>query len=313
MSLPSPTLSVPSLTDYQIYYQGITFGAGTSFNIKGSAKGIDGAAKAPVRSGDTPRPRTRGSYVGLNLLDERAMTVTLDIGPFRSGSSYANLQAALGALRTAVNTEGTTEYPLWLQLPNSPLLCMMCRVDKEDIPVDIVYDLGGVAQNVSLGFKAADPYWYAAPTLDPVAGLPTPGTGFVFPFSFNLSFGGGTAGNVITAMNYGDVSCAPTIVVTGPCLNPIIANESVAGVPTLTFDISLNTNDQLIIDCDMGSVVYYPAGSSSGSVQISSMQPGSTFLSLVPGENQISFNSQDLATVPGTMNLWYTSTYSSAV
>ena len=290
-------------------YQGVTMGPGTPFGLKK----FEGLGKAPVRKGNTARARVRGSFVGLNLLGERDVTLTLDVGPIGSGfSPYSDLQAALSALSTAMSTEGTTEYPLWLKLPNKGLLCMMARVDKADIPVDIVYALGHLAEDCAIQFEATDPYWYAAPTLDPSVGLPTPGIGFGFSFGFNLGFGGSTTPNTITATNSGDVPCYPMLVITGPCLNPTVTNQSIAGNPSITCDIQLNTGDQLVIDCDMQTVLYYPAGSNIGASRLNTLQPGFSFFSLVPGSNVVAFNSSDTTSVAATLALWYSSAYSSA-
>ena len=123
MSLPSPSLVVPTLSNDQAFFQGpaasgITFGAGTTaFNLKK----IEGLDKPNVRKNNMSRARVRGSIVGLNLLDVREVTFTMDVGP-ATGTSYANTYAALSALTDVCSTEGTTEYPLWVQLPNAPLL-----------------------------------------------------------------------------------------------------------------------------------------------------------------------------------------------
>src|SRR5437588_9816756 len=115
MSLPSPLLSVPSLTVDQISFQGVTMGGvGTPFGLTQ----LEGLDKPDVRSGNTDRPRTRGAFVGTNLLKTRTITATLDIGP--PFGSYTNLAGAMNALRAAISTEGTTEYPLWFQMPDQP-------------------------------------------------------------------------------------------------------------------------------------------------------------------------------------------------
>lgn len=313
MSLPSPSLVVPTLSNDQAFFQGpaasgITFGPQTAFQLKK----LEGLDKPNVRKNNMSRARVRGSLVGLNLLDTRLITFTLDVGP-TTGTSYANTYAALTALTDVCSTEGTTEYPLWFQLPNAPLLCCMARVVKKAIPYDKVLDAGMMAQNVSLQFEATDPYIYAAPTLDPSCGLPTPGLGFTFNMTFPLSFGGGTSGNTVTATNNGDVPCYPQLIVTGPCVNPVIQNSSISGAPTLTFNISLNAGDQLVIDCDYQSVVYFPNGSSQGASYLQALQPNSTFFAINPGTNVISFNSSDLSPVAGTLTVGYSSTYDAAV
>ena len=312
MSLPSPNLSVPTLAVDQAQFQGpqgtITFGATTPWEWTK----VEGIGKPKVRSGNTPRPRVRGSFVGLNLLDVRTITFTLDIGP--PFGSYTNLKGALTAMRSAISTEGTTEYPLYIQLPNYPLLACMARVTGFDPPYDFAADIGGqgtgLMKGIPLQFEAVDPYFYATPTIAPTVGLPTPGLGFSFPITFPLSFGGGTTANQVNVLNNGNVPCYPTLVITGPCLNPSVQNLSITGGPTLFFNIQLNSGDTLTVDCDQQTIMYTPSGSTTGSPYSQILSAGSTFFTLTPtGYNTIAFNSQDTSAVAGTLAVWAASTY----
>lgn len=266
-----------------------------------------------IRNGDSNQPRSRGDYIGLDVDDARDLTVTFDIGGSNFGS-YANLQSALNALRAVTNTQGTTEYPLWLQLPNFGLVAMMCRVRKRNLPPDLTFSLGNLAQNCAIQFHAADPYFYAAPTLDPSVGLPTPGLGFSFNMTFNLNFGGASGGNTISVDNTGDAPCYPLLTITGPCTNPSISNTSMPGNPTLTFDIVLNTGDQLIINTDYPqSVTYFANGSVTGATRMNTLQSGYAWWALPPGVSVISFNSQDITKVNGTLTMDWTSAFSSII
>lgn len=304
MSLPAPTLSVPSLSSDQLYFNGLTMGYGTPFGIKN----IDGLDKGAVRTGNTPRPRSRGAYVGLNLADQRKITLTMDVGaPF---GSYTTVWGALAALRTACANDGTAEYPLWIQLLNSPFVACMARCTQRTAKVDITLDLGGMAKDVAVELTAADPYLYSAPTGAPSVGLASPSGGFHFPLTFPLSFGGAMSPNSTTITNAGDVTCYPVLVITGPCLNPSVQNQSVSGNPLIGFDIQLNTGDQLVVDCDLGSILYYPAGETEGAAYPQILQEGSTFITLpAPGPNTILFNSQDASPAAGTLAIWSASAY----
>lgn len=315
MSLPSPSLSIPTLSNFQWFYQGpaatgITMGPGTPFGFT-KFEGID---LPGIRNGDSARPRTRGQYVGLDVDDARDITLTLDVGPFASNfGGYGTLEGALAALRKVTNTQGTTEYPLWVQLPNLGLLAIMARCRKRAIPVDIPFAFGNLAQNVAMQFHATDPYFYASPTLDPSVGLPTPGLGFGFNLAFNFSFGGGSSPNTLTVTNSGDAPCYPQLVITGPCLNPSISNTSMTGNPTLTFDIQLFTGDQFVIDLDLQSALYTASGSSVAASRLNTLQANSTWWALPPGSNVIAFNSGDTSPAAGTLAVNYSSAYSSVV
>jgi len=285
----------------------VTFGANTAYEWTK----LEGIGRPKVRTGNTPRPRTRGSFAGLNLLDTRTITFTLDIGP--PFTPYVTLAAAVAALRAAASTEGTTEYPLWVQLPNTPLMAAMARVIGFDPPYDFEADVGGTGMGLMRGvpiqFEATDPYFYSAPTLSTSLALPSPGGGFSFPMTFPLSFGGGTGGNQATVTNSGDVTCWPVLVITGPCLNPQIQNTSINGNPLISINQQLNTGDQLVIDCDQQTIVYFPSGQSTGAAASQVLNAGSTFFGLVPGPNFLSFNSQDVSPASGSLAVWNASAF----
>lgn len=306
MSVPSPYLTVPTLVNDSVSFNGVTLGNGTCYGLTG----IEGLGKPAVRSGNTVRPRFPGAYVGANYLNTRKPTLTLDVGPTGSGyGAYPTLGKALQALAAAISTEGTSEYPMWVQMPGLPLVCIQARVIQGgDFKYDITADRG-LVRNLPIGFEATDPYLYAAPTTNATISLPAPAGGVSFPLSFPLSFGGGATGNQITAVNNGNVNCWPTLVFTGPCLNPSLANQSIAGTPTLTLNMQLNTGDQIVADCATGTLVLYPAGSTIGSPQPQILQAGATFPAIAPGSNILAFNSQDTTPAAGTVSVWYASTW----
>lgn len=304
MSLPSPLLALPGISNDQISFGGVTLGTGTPFGLTK----LEGLDKPDVRSGNTERPRTRGAFLGLNLLKTRMITLTVDVGP--PFGSYTNLAGAVAALRTACSTEGTTEYPLWIQLPNQPFVACMARVLKRSFPYDITADIGSLLRGAVIQFEATDPYLYGAPTLQPSVGLPGPSGGFGFPITFPLSFGGSATPNQVSVVNAGDVPCWPVLVITGPCLNPSVSNLSIAGNPTITFGIQLNAGDTLVVDTDLQSIVYTPAGAAVGARYPQILQSGSTFFSLPSGTSQLAFNDQSTSAAAGTLKVWCSSAYS---
>lgn len=307
MSLPPPTLSVPTLVADGAFFQGVTFGPGTPYGISK----LEGLDLPDIRSGNTDRPRTRGAFVGANLLKTRQPTMTLDVGPQGSNyGGYGSLRAALQALTSACSNEGTTEYPLWVQLPGWPLVCAMSRVMKKSIPYDVTADLGGLVKGATIQWEATDPYFYSAPTQTATVGLPTPTTGLKFNLTFPLSFGGGTTPNQVTVNNSGDVPCWPVLIIQGPCVNPSVSNLSIAGSPTIQFDIQLFAGDLLVVDCDQQSITYTPSGQTVAAAYNQVLQSGSTFFSITPGgPNVVSFNSQDTSAAAGTLTVWFASAY----
>jgi len=303
VSLPSPSLAAPTLSADQLQFQGVVLGPGTPYLITKQ----EGWDKPAVRSGNVNWSMQPGASVGQNQLNTRQPVVTLDVGP--PYGSYGTLSAAVQALVTACSTEGSTEYPLWLQLPGLPFVCTYARVLKTNFPWDVTADLGGLLQGGTIQFECTDPYLYSAPTASTSIGLPGPAGGFSFPLTFPLTFGGGLLPNTATVSNAGDVTCWPTLVITGPCLNPVISNGSITGNPTISTSIQLYAGDQLWIDCRLGSILYYPAGSTVGIPSQYVLQPGSEYFGLPPGSSVITFQSSDGVTVAGTVNVWYASAY----
>lgn len=254
-----------------------------------------------------------GDYAtsGFQWSGTRGQSSSTPIAGWGRYGSYGNLAGSLAALRSAVSTEGSTEYPLWIQLPNFPLVACMARVvQKVDPKYDVTADIGGLIRQIPIGFEATDPYFYSAPTVATTIGLPTPGIGFTFPITFNWSFGGGSSANMASITNAGNVPCWPVLVITGPCLNPTVSNLTVTGNPTLSFNATLNAGDMLIVDCDMATILFVPSGSSVASPEPNILMPGSTFFGIPPGGNSIlAFNSQDTSPAAGTLTVWSANAY----
>ena len=169
--------SWPSLSNFQVQYQGtaasavVMGGIGTqAFNIQ--PKGLEGLDLPATRNGDSDRPRQRGQFIGLDLFSGRDITITMDVGP-PTGTLYSTLSAALAALRAVTNTadNGATEYPLFVQFPNMPLLGTMARARKRTVNVDMTYSLGNMAQGVAVQWHSTDPFFYST-TQSNTVGLP---------------------------------------------------------------------------------------------------------------------------------------------
>jgi hypothetical protein len=303
MPVPPATLSSPSLSSDQLQFQGVTIGPGTPYQITK----LEQMDKPDVRSGNVNWSMWPGASVGNNQLNTRKPVLTLDVGP--PYGTYSTLPGAVKALVTACSTEGSTEYPLWIQLPGMPFVCTMARVLKTNFPWDLTADLGGLLQNGSIQFECTDPYLYSAPTTVTTISLPGPAGGFSFPLSFPLSFGGGSSPNTATISNAGDVTCWPTLVINGPCLDPTVSNTSITGNPTISTSIQLYAGDQMWIDCRMGSILVYRSGSSVGAPSQYVLQPGSEYFGLPPGSSNIAFNSSDTSAVAGTLAVWSASAF----
>jgi hypothetical protein len=300
LSFPSPSATVPTLAAYQFSYNGVTIGPGAGLELQK----IEGLDQPDVRTGDAGRARDTGDFIGLDLLQGRTITLTGQLASTTGNTLTQNWTALAGATLPG----GTTEEPLFFNLPQFGTLVSMCRVRKRSMPIDIPFAFGGLA-NAVLQFQASDPRLYATPTQSSTVGLPTPNAGFGFPLSFNFAFGGGGTVGVLSLTNYGNIETRPLLVITGPCTTPTVTNNSIAGSPYLSFGVTMNTGDQLIIDTDMHTATYFTAGSSLGSSRMSTLQTGSSWWTMQPGVSSIAFSSQDAVSVAGTLTVEFASAY----
>ncbi len=316
MPFPAPSVTPPSLTSYQVQFNGYTFGGDTNVNLQK----IEGLDRPAVRQQDPDWPRTRGQSRGLDLLSGRDITFTCEIAPVGS----LTLADATQNLRNCLAPRGTTEDPLFVAF-NGLVYVTSVRIRKHNVPVDISYALGNLAKNVSLQFHATDPFFYSTPTSAPSCGLGTPTGGFGFPFpsssGFPLSFGGGTGGNSVTCTNTGDVECYPILYITGPVTYPSITNLTTG--ETVAFALTMATDDILVVNMDTPhSATYYVAGTypNNGASRLYTLSTQSTWWSLPPaqgpnavngGVSTIQFESQDTTQVAGTLQVQYCSAFSS--
>ena len=305
-----PTTAAPSLSNYQISYNGLTMGPGTAYGIQ-QLSGLD---LPTLSSGDAQRPRDHGQFLGYNFYQGRDITITGDINADSTSFTHA-----IQTLATATVDQIANEYPLWFQFPNLPVLGSMVRPIKRAIPVDVNW-VGGLA-SMSMLFHASDPRLYAT-SQSASAGLGTPVGGLPFNVTFNASFGGGTVAGIATCVNSGNIDTRPTFTITGPCTNPTIYSATSGYSITLTnpsqTGYTVLAGDQVVIDTDLHSVNYYSGGIAAGNPAPRRfwIKAGSTWPNVVngvnalgPGTNIIQFTSQDSSAVTGTLSVNWCSAY----
>jgi hypothetical protein len=309
-SFPLPSVTPPTLSSYQMSFNGLTFGAGTAYAITGVA-GLDLPA---VRTADVARPRSTGEFIGIDLLGGRDIILSMD-----AVSDGTSLQHALQALAAAFNPPvgGQTESQLWIQLPNLPLFSVGCRVRKRQIPIDLAWTQG-LAKTITIQLHATDPRVYGPVTGSTVT-LNTPtGVAFfpmTFPFTFTPGIGSSTT---VTVDNTGDIEMKPLVTITGTATGPIAISNTTTGQ---FIEISnpnqsphtLNSGDTLSIDFDSHNIIYTPSGGSPSSVR-SWLVVGSTWWTLPPGNSTLQFSTAD-STAPSplpTMTVDWAPAFSSA-
>ena len=288
MSFPLPSVTPPVLQNWQMQYGGLTFGADTPYAID-NVEGLDLPA---VRNGDVARPRDTGEFIGLDLLGGRTVTIDLD-----STSDGTSLQSALTALAGALipPPDGQTESPLWVQLPNLPLLAVSCRVRKRQLPIDLPWSTGSYAKKIIVELHATDPRVYA-PSVASIITLSAPTGGLTFDATPSFTFGSGGVSSA-TINNTGNIEMRPLITFTGPVTNPAITNQTLGLELSFSnpnqIDYTLNAGDKLVVDTDQHQATYYPSGSSVGSSRRNWLVAGSTWWDLPPGSSTLQFDSGD--------------------
>lgn len=303
-----PTTTPPSLTTGQYSYNGVTLGPSTPYKVT-KVTGLD---LPQIRSGDSARGRDHGELVGIDLYGGRNVTASLDV----SSSGSTTLAAALADLAAATEVGLTTEQPLWVAPPNLPILGTLCRIRKRSIPWDNTFMIGELVQSAALMWHSTDPFLYGTVQTATV-GLGSPTTGMTFPATFPMSFGA-TQPNSITVPNSGNAETRPVLIITGPVTNPSIENSTVSGAPAITITNPTQTGytvlagDQLVVDMDLHTVLYYSGGIGSGTSGASRRNwivYGSQWWTLGTGSNLIRFSSSDSSSVAGTLEVQWASAY----
>jgi Phage tail protein len=262
--------TVPTLTAWQMNFNNaLSLGPGTNLELTG-LEGIDMPA---VRSGDAGRPRDHGAFAGLDVMGEREITVKADLHNRTGTFSEAWEECA-----NATVPGGTIQYPLFFNTTTWGTLTTLARVRKRQMPVDITFTLGNLAK-VTLLFAGTDPRWYG-PTQQLSVKPPASVGGFTWPLKWPLKWGGGGYTGALSVTNAGNIETRPILTVEGPCVNPSIQNATAPGGPTLTFNLTLNAGEKLVIDTDMHTATLYSSGSTAGSTRTGDLVAGSKWWTL---------------------------------
>jgi hypothetical protein len=310
MAFPLPSVTPPTLSNWEFQYNGLTFGAGTAYGLI-SVKGLGDLAT--VRAQDTPFPRDDGEFTGLDVLGGRDIELDMWVN-----SSTLSPFAASTALGAAFYRQANTNLPLWFQVPGAPVLCSMCRPRLKPEVWDADYAAGArLATNMTL--HANDPRIYGAGVQSSVTVGP-PAGGLSFPVGpFPVGPFSSTTPEQVTINQTGNIEMRPIVVINGPITNPIISNTSLTGSPYLQFTNPYQTTytvlagDQLLIDLGTPHrMLYYSGGIASGSAPSNVafwLELGSTWWDLIPGNNVISLGSADSGTTGGGAYIWWAPAY----
>lgn len=277
---------MPITTPFQLSYNGLTFGAGTDIQVSE----IDGLRALPaIRSGDVPRARQDGDWAGLNYLDERIITIDMEIFAPQTQTFESAVASVAAAFQNI--TDPTAQLPLefyfrgWLESRR-----MLCRPTKAATPVDSTFGFQHAKPVVEL--TANDPLLYSSTLHSVSTGLPSPTTGLTFPVTFPATFGSSSGGSM-SATNLGNYATAPVITITGPVTNPVVT--FVASGAFMKLNLTLGPTDTLVID--MGARTVTLNGTAS---RYNTIVTGSSWWTIPPGTWSIGVASSDSTAVAAT-------------
>lgn len=225
------------MSDWQMTYNGLTFGASTSYGIQS----ITGLHDLPeVRTSDRARARNHGQFQGSDYLGGRDIEVGVTI------TSQHPSDATWQAFSQALVAGQTTEFPLTIQVPGVALggaLTVNARVRKLSLPVNMDY-YNGIGRAM-VQFHCTDPRLYSSTLQTVNFTQATTSGGMTFNATFNLSFGGAVSGGTATCTNGGEFPTPWVGTITGPIVEPRI--ENVTTGQTIYFTGTLTAGQTLVV------------------------------------------------------------------
>lgn len=216
-------------------FNGLAFGVGSKIHVA-QWPSID--EMAPVRSFDADASGADGGLAGRDLLAQSDHIITFAI----AGDTPTDYDAQLLAFKAAfIRTDA--ELPLTF-FDNTRLFYGRVRKRSGD------YDATTLRRSAqpSVLFHCTDPRMYNATQTSLSTGLGNATGGLVWPATFPTTFGSGSAGGQVTAVNNGDYITYPVLTIAGPVDNPIVDHVELG--LTLGLTISLGGSDVLVIDTD---------------------------------------------------------------
>lgn len=263
------------MNDWQMNFNGLTFGAGTVYRISN----VIGLHDLPdVRSSDQPRSRQHGEFAGIDLLGGRDIDVQITVTAKHPDDTTWQ------ALSQALVAGLPQELPLTMQIPGVALgneLQVQARVRRLSLPVDMDYYVGVGRGAVS--FHLTDPRLYSSTETSLSVNQAAPdGSGLTFNATFPLTFGGGSSGGQVVATNDGEFAAPWVATLSGPVTNPRL--ENVTSGEIISFDGTVNSGETLVVSSLNRTVLLNGTAS-----RYSWLEQGSTWFDLAPGNNTIRF------------------------
>lgn len=257
-------------------------------------EGLEDIPSIRSLASDLKRGQRHGGFLAPDYLDPRIITMTV----LARANDNPTLAAMMEQLKSAfILDPNSISEKVFTFYGNTRQL--NCRCKRRAFKYDAKWLQTFVECVIQL--EAIDPRMYGTVLNSYSASLPV-FTGASFNFTWNVNFGVVTNSGIITALNAGNFNTSPIITIAGPVDNPIV--ENITAGKRLAFALTINSGDQLVIDTDAHSVLYYVAGSSIGASRRSSMTTDSQWWELMPGSNTIRY-SANTTKVGSIMSLQY--------
>lgn len=276
------------MANYQLTFNGLTIGAGTSFPIL-EAHGLEDLPA--VRAGDLDIGFYDGQVPGVDLSSGRTVQLDLLVLDSGIGDFFTNIEA----LKAATVLGGSTETALTHQLPGRSTRSCLARARRRAITVDNEY--GMRFGKAAVEFYATDPRWYDSSFTTSSIALPSAATGLTFPATASFTFGSAGTGGSATVTNAGNYPAPWVATFSGRLVTPSLS----LGANTLTFNGTLNAGETLVVDSLARSVLLNGTAS-----RYSWLTLTSTWFTLPVGSSSVTFSA---ASGTGTCTFAYRSVW----
>ncbi len=264
--------------DYQMVYEGLTFGMGTGIGIEV----IQGFEDFDVAMADSGIPRGWGDVPGLHTV--RAREVTLQL----TAATDADLADILDTFQPA-----ELPSPLTLTEPTFGERFLYARPIGRAFVRNPVHKF---KRMVAVRFKIADPRLYSEEHLHAIPLYDAGGGGGAeYDFDYGIDFLGGATGDT-TVTNHGNADAYPNILVfapsSGTTLTADLTNLTTGQVAAFTFTTDLNPGD--VFAADMRRIVVVDPGGDpyielSGTNRYGDWDLPREPFAIVPGSNDLRF------------------------
>lgn len=212
-----------------------------------------------VRSADSPKPYSHGTFAGADHYDGRTITITLQLLTAwnKTPAQFADYVRAL-ELATQVTDVAQTclfKMPGWghTNSLDSDIVRVKGRVRRCAISMGVT-DYGLQAPMAAIDIYCNDPAIYSQ--IDDVVDFTTPNSnvGRIYDMNFPVDYGGSSRLTLGTLTNYGSSPALPTVDFYGPCVNPFLNNLDTN--QTFTLNTTIGAGDYVRVSFSDQTVLF---------------------------------------------------------